>query len=77
MKSVVATAPTIGETSPVKGEVPQAILESILKEAAALAKVDRREIKIVRAESVVWSDGSFGCPEPGMITRKCWLTDTG
>jgi hypothetical protein len=67
MKSVVATAPTIGETSPVKGEVPQGILESILKEAAALAKVDRREIKIVRAESVIWSDGSLGCPEPGMM----------
>jgi hypothetical protein len=67
MKSVVATAPTIGETSPVRGEVPQAMLESILKEAAALAKVDRREIKIVRAESVVWSDGSLGCPEPGMM----------
>jgi hypothetical protein len=67
MKSAVATAPTIGETSPVKGEVPQTILESILKEAAALAKVDREEIKIVRAESVVWSDGSLGCPEPGMM----------
>jgi hypothetical protein len=67
MKSVVAAAPTIGETSPMKGEVPQAILESILKEAAALAKVERREIKIVRAESVVWSDGSLGCPEPGMM----------
>ena len=50
-----------------KGEVPQAILESILKEAAALAKVDRRKIKIVRAESVVWGDGSVGCPEPGMM----------
>jgi hypothetical protein len=50
-----------------KGEVPQAILESILREAAALAKVGRDELVIVRAESVVWNDGSLGCPEPGMM----------
>ena len=49
-----------------KGQVPQAILESILKEAAALAKVDRDQLVIARAQSVVWSDGSLGCPEPGM-----------
>src|SRR4029077_18709520 len=41
MKSVVATAPTIGETSPVNGKVPQVILDPILNEAAALASVDR------------------------------------
>lgn len=50
-----------------KGQVPQAILESILKEAAALAKVDCDQLVIVRAESVVWNDGSLGCPEPGMM----------
>ena len=65
--SVIPAPIPTGKTPPVKGEVPQAILESILKEAAALAKVERREIKIVRAESVVWSDGSLGCPEPGMM----------
>jgi hypothetical protein len=48
-----------------KGQVPQAILDPILKEAAALAKVDREQLVIVRAESVVWNDGSLGCPEPG------------
>ena len=66
-RSVIPAPIPTGENPVVKGEVPQAILESILKEAAALAKVDRREIKIVRAESVVWSDGSLGCPEPGMM----------
>jgi hypothetical protein len=50
-----------------KGQVPHGILESILKEAAALAKVDREQLVIVRAESVVWNDGSLGCPEPGMM----------
>jgi len=62
-----STSPTLTEeTPPVKGEVPQAILDPILKEAAALAKVDRDKLVIVRAEPVVWNDGSLGCPEPGM-----------
>jgi len=50
-----------------KGRVPQAILDAILKEAAALAKVSREQLVIVRAQSVIWSDGSLGCPEPGMM----------
>ena len=50
-----------------KGQVPQTILESILEKAAALDKVARDELVIVRAESVVWNDGSLGCPEPGMM----------
>jgi hypothetical protein len=59
-------SPTRGETSPVKGEVPQRLLDPILKEAAALANVAPEQLVIVRAESVVWNDGSLGCPEPGM-----------
>jgi hypothetical protein len=51
----------------VNGKVPQVILASILKEAAALSKVDRDQLVIARAQSVVWSDGSLGCPEPGMM----------
>jgi hypothetical protein len=64
--SMMAPLSTTGETPPMKGQVPHGILESILKEAAALAKVDREQLVIVRAESVVWNDGSLGCPEPGM-----------
>jgi hypothetical protein len=54
-----------GDTSPVQGKVPQGILDPILKEAAALANVAREQLVIVRAEPVVWNDGSLGCPEPG------------
>src|SRR6476646_6021309 len=49
-----------------KGQVPQAILDPILNEAT-LAKVSREQLVIVRAQSVIWSDGSLGCPEPGMM----------
>ena len=47
--------------------VPQGILESVLKEAAALANVAREQLVILRAESVIWNDGSLGCLEPGMM----------
>jgi hypothetical protein len=60
--SPVATA----EVSPVRSEIPKGILDPILKEAASLARVAREQLVIVRAESVVWNDGSLGCPEPGM-----------
>ena len=68
----IATPPAIAaptpmeRTPPVKGEVPQSILDRILKEAAALAKVGHEQLVIIRAQSVIWSDGSLGCPEPGM-----------
>jgi hypothetical protein len=50
-----------------KQTVPPRILDPILKEAAALAKVPREQLAIVRAQSVVWNDGSLGCPEPGRM----------
>ena len=56
-----------------KGQVPQGILDPILKEAATLAKVDRAQLVIARAESVVWNDGSLGCPEPGMMYIQALL----
>src|SRR5438046_8329384 len=65
--SMMAPLSATGETSLMKGQVPQAILDPILKEAAALAKVDRDQLVLVRAESVVWNDGALGCPAPGMM----------
>lgn len=56
-----------GETPPLHGEVPHAILDRILDEAGALAKIGREQLVIVRAEPVVWNDGSLGCPAPGMV----------
>jgi len=47
-------------------QVPEGILAPILKEAAKVANVPPQQLMIVRAEAVVWNDGSLGCPEPGM-----------
>jgi len=54
------------QTSRAESQVPEAILGPILKEAARVANVPPQQLMIVRAEAVVWNDGSLGCPEPGM-----------
>ena len=54
------------QKSRVESQVPEAILGPILNEAAKLAGVPVQQLVIVRAEAVVWTNGSLGCPEPGM-----------
>ena len=61
------TALTPTEERPIQDELPQRILDPILKVAASLANVTREQLVIVRAQSVVWNDGSLGCPEPGQM----------
>lgn len=55
-----------GSGGNVTGEVPEDVLADILAAAAAEAGVDPSMIEVVVAEEVTWSDGSLGCPEPGM-----------
>ncbi|NCC35142.1 MAG: hypothetical protein EOM24_24490 [Chloroflexia bacterium] len=52
---------------PVTGEAPAELLERLLADVSARTGAERDEIVIVRDEAVVWSDGSLGCPEPGMM----------
>lgn len=47
--------------------VPQAMLDAALDDAAARASVDRSSITVVTATAVIWADGSVGCPEPGVM----------
>lgn len=54
-------------TAPVTGEVPQALLQAIMADLSARTGVAPAAMAVVRAESVVWGDGSLGCPEPGMM----------
>jgi hypothetical protein len=61
-----------------KTGIPKGILDPILNEASKLANVPREQLSIVRAEAVVWSDGSLGCPESGMeyaqaLVRGYWV----
>ena len=47
------------------GEVPVAMLESILDDLVTQEGLQREDIEVERAESVIWSDGALGCPKPG------------
>lgn len=47
--------------------IPRPILDTALDDAATRASVDRASIRVVSAGAVTWSDGSAGCPEPGMM----------
>ena len=48
------------------GEVPTAMLEGVIAQAASGAGISADEIAVVAAEAVTWSDGSLGCPQEGM-----------
>ena len=60
------TALPTGGGTPVTGEVPAALLAEIVADAALRSGVAEADIMVVRGESVTWSDGSLGCPQPGM-----------
>ena len=44
----------------------KAMVEAALDDAARRTKIDRTKLTVLSAESVTWSDGSLGCPAPGM-----------
>jgi hypothetical protein len=43
------------------------MIEAALDDATRRSGQARSAITVVSAESVTWSDGSLGCPEPGML----------
>ena len=53
------------ESNPHMGEVPAKILDEIIADLIKRTGADLRDIKVIRSEAVVWSDGSLGCPKPG------------
>ncbi len=57
------TAPPLPSQSGSPTNVPEAKLQAIKDDLAARGVVG--EVSVVRAESVTWRDGSWGCPEPG------------
>jgi hypothetical protein len=46
--------------------VPARLLGDIVADAADRAGVDASAVTLVSAGSRTWSDGSLGCPQPGM-----------
>lgn len=49
------------------GEVPATKLAAAVADLARRTGADPAQIVVVSAEAVTWSDGSLGCPQPGMF----------
>lgn len=60
------TLPPEMSMPPNLGEFPEPLFRQAAEEAAAAANATLDQVEVVRAEHVTWSDGSLGCPEPGM-----------
>ncbi|MGH8264398.1 MAG: hypothetical protein ACRET4_13030 [Steroidobacteraceae bacterium] len=56
-----------GEPPPVVGEVPDAILAPMKADLAERVGAAAGRARIVRAEQVIWPDGSIGCAKPGVM----------
>jgi hypothetical protein len=56
-------APTVGKHP--AGEVPEELFDSIIENVIESEGIELEDITVDRAESVIWPDGSLGCPRPG------------
>lgn len=52
---------------PITGEAPAELLNAIKSDLSALTGVATDEILVIRDQATVWSDGSLGCPQPGIL----------
>jgi hypothetical protein len=63
---------------PVTGEAPADLLARVREDVLHRTRADPAALRIVRDESVTWSDGSLGCPRPGevypqMLVEGYWI----
>ena len=47
--------------------MPSSVIEPVVAEVAKLAGVPVDQVTVISAEAVTFSDGSLGCPQPGMV----------
>jgi hypothetical protein len=48
-------------------EIPNYIYKAILSDAVEKSGLEHDAVQVLRAEAVIWNDGSLGCPKPGEI----------
>ena len=48
--------------------------DAVLADAAKVTGVDKTAVTVVSTETVVWADGSLGCPAPGMSYTMAQVT---
>jgi hypothetical protein len=64
---VIEPVPVEDVSIPVVGEAPGSLMDAIMADLAGYTGTSASVATVVRSESVVWSDGSLGCPEPGVV----------
>ncbi|HUP17474.1 MAG TPA: hypothetical protein VM848_15670 [Acidimicrobiia bacterium] len=66
--TTTTTEPTTSTTAEPAGvvQVPESMLSSVIEDAASRQSVGLAAVTVLSGQPVDWSDGSLGCPEPGM-----------
>jgi hypothetical protein len=54
-------------SAPVTGETPPELLAAIQSDLAVRSGSAIEDIQLIRDQAVTWSDGSLGCPQPGIF----------
>ena len=57
----------VEDTAPPTGEVPTAVLDRVTTDAMERTGVAAADLEIIRSESLIFSDGSLGCPKPDVV----------
>jgi len=45
----------------------QSVIDAALADAVQRTGLKQSELEVLSAEAVTWSDGSIGCPQPGLM----------
>ncbi len=64
--TVTPTSPDTGATG-TEGPSSDPQVQAAIDDLAADVQVEPGQIEVVTYESVTWSDGSLGCPQPGQM----------
>lgn len=67
MTKMPERVPPTEAATPVTGEVPTDLLDSILKDLAGKTGASISDMVVIQSQAVVWNDGSLGCPKPGVL----------
>ena len=57
--------PPTKKTTPITGEAPRGLLDSIVKDLAERTGATFENITVIQDQAIVWNDGSLGCAQPG------------
>jgi hypothetical protein len=47
--------------------IPRTVRRAVVADAARRFRVAENAVVLIRAEQVIWNDGSLGCPQPGQM----------